>query len=117
MVLEFGKYAVVLFTNMERRIVVEENHIKGNVNTVFKSDGSFCLFKLICFWCREKLNPNSLIQLSNTLPVQLTETHKIMIYIYIYMCVCVCVCVCVFYRVLTYSIRLMIVLFIIKLRH
>ena len=89
MVLEFGKYAVVLFTNMERRIVVEENHIKGNVNTVFKSDGPFCLFKLICFWCREKLNPNSLIQLSNTLSVQLTETHKIMIYIYI--CVCVCV--------------------------
>ena len=113
MVLEFGKYAVVLFTNMERSIVVEENYIKGNVNTVFKSDGPFCLFKLIGFWCREKLNPNSLIQLSNTLPVQLTEIHKIMIYIYIY----VCVCVCVFYRVLTYSIRLMIVLLIIKLRH
>ena len=92
---------------------MEENHCKGNVNAVFKSDGLFCLFKLIGFCCREELNPNSLIQSSNISPVQLTKTHKIMIYIYIYMCVCVCV----FYRVSTYSIRLMIVLFITKLRH
>ena len=32
---------MVLFANMERSIVVEENHYKSNVNTVSKSDGPF----------------------------------------------------------------------------
>ena len=30
----------------------------------------------ISFWCRRGLNPRSLIQLSETLPVELTGTHK-----------------------------------------
>ena len=30
----------------------------------------------ICFWCRKKLNPRSLIQLLETLPVELTWTHN-----------------------------------------
>ena len=30
----------------------------------------------ISFWCRQGLNPRSLIQPSETLPVELTETHK-----------------------------------------
>ena len=30
---------------------------------------------LIDFWCRRKLNPRSLIQLSEILPIELTETH------------------------------------------
>ena len=34
-------HAVVLFANMERSIVVEENHCKSNVNPVSKSDGPF----------------------------------------------------------------------------
>ena len=34
-------HAMVLFANMERSIVVEENHCKSNVNTVSKSDGPF----------------------------------------------------------------------------
>ena len=29
------------------------------------------------FWCRQGLNPTSLIQLSETLPVELTRTHFI----------------------------------------
>ena len=32
---------MVLFANMERSIVVEENHCKSNVDTVLKSDGPF----------------------------------------------------------------------------
>ena len=35
----------------------------------------------INFWCKQKLNFRSLIQPSETLPIELTETH---IYIYIY---------------------------------
>ena len=31
---------------------------------------------LISFWCRRGLNPKSLIQLSETLPVELTGTHS-----------------------------------------
>ena len=30
----------------------------------------------IGFWCRRRLNPKSLIQPSETLPVELTGTHK-----------------------------------------
>ena len=30
----------------------------------------------IGFWCRRRLNPKSLIQPSEILPVELTETHK-----------------------------------------
>ena len=59
---------------------------------------------LISFWCRRGLNPRSLIQLSETLQVELIRTHnnkrfwlssfkllfmfEILIYIYIYMYVC-----------------------------
>ena len=31
----------------------------------------------ISFWCKRGLNPKSLIQPSETLPVELTETHTI----------------------------------------
>ena len=34
----------------------------------------------ISFWCRRGLNPKSLIQLSETLPVELTETYFIGLY-------------------------------------
>ena len=32
---------------------------------------------LIGFWCRRGLNPRFVIQPSETLPVELTETHKL----------------------------------------
>ena len=32
--------------------------------------------ELISFWCRRGLNSRSLIQLSETLPVELIRTHK-----------------------------------------
>ena len=34
----------------------------------------------ISFWCRRRLNPRSLIQPSETLPVELTGTHKMLVY-------------------------------------
>ena len=33
----------------------------------------------IDFWCRQRLNPRYLIQLSETLPVELTRTYKFLI--------------------------------------
>ena len=55
---------------------------------VFASDDSF-LSSDHSFWCIQKLNPKYLIQLLETLPVELTEIiyflkKKIYIYIYIY---------------------------------
>ena len=38
------------------------------------------LKKSINFWCKQGLNPRSFIQPSETLPVELTETHKLVHY-------------------------------------
>ena len=38
----------------------------------------------ISFWCRRRLNPRSLIQPSETLPVELTGTHFFFFFLYIY---------------------------------
>ena len=43
-------------------------------------DGSFLYHQIktpINFWCRRGLNPRSVIQPSETLPFELTETHKL----------------------------------------
>ena len=37
----------------------------------------------ISFWCRRELNPRSLIQPSETLPVELTKTHIFVLLKYI----------------------------------
>ena len=37
---------------------------------------------LISFWCRRGLNPKFLIQLSETLPLELTRTHSLILIIY-----------------------------------
>ena len=36
---------------------------------------------LISFWCKQRLNLKSLIQLSETLQVELTETHALISYL------------------------------------
>ena len=43
----------------------------------FTPDDSSLSKILISFWCRRGLNPRSLIQPSETLPVELTERHKL----------------------------------------
>ena len=44
---------------------------------------------LISFWCRRGLNPKSLIQLSEILPVELTGTHYVTLLLLVYNpCIC-----------------------------
>ena len=54
----------------------------------------------ISFWCRWGLNPRSLIQPLETLPVELTETLPY--------CACVCVCIYIYiyiYHIIYYIIK------------
>ena len=60
----------------------EDNYI---IEFFFESFNIFCSLLMIVlynqtktpinFWCRQELNSRSLIQSSETLPVELTETH------------------------------------------